>query len=301
MRLSVLDEKWLTGATGGLGGGSERGAYTQFLHLWALCNHNADQYYGINTYRPASGMTSLAQAILTEAAADVRLNSPVRSIIDTGREVVVRTRTGASYSAASVVVAVPVNVWNSIEFSPGLTVERRRASNQTFGVPTAQKLWLRLRTSLGNTYVHTPEGYPIHTLVPIKQLADSQLMVGFSGDQRLDVNNVAQVERAVRLVVPDATVSPSGASTGVRTRTRWVAGRSADPPVDRATERRSASAWPNLVRHQRHRQRVERLRGRGDGVRAARGRTGGALRIEVTLVQPALPVPTAPHGEAVEA
>lgn len=206
MRLSVLDERWLTGATGGLGGGSERGAYTQFLHLWALCNYNADQYYGINTYRPASGMTSLAQAILTEAAADVRLNSPVRSIIDTGREVVVRTRTGASYTAASVVVAVPVNVWNTIEFSPGLTVQRRRASSQTFGVPTAQKLWLRLRTSLGNTYVHTPEGYPIHTLVPIKQLADSQLMVGFSGDQRLDVNNVAQVERAVRLVVPDATV-----------------------------------------------------------------------------------------------
>ncbi|AEB44515.1 flavin monoamine oxidase family protein [Micromonospora maris] len=206
MGLSTLDEKWLSGATGGLGGGSDRGAYTQFLHWWALCNYNAEQYYGINTYRPAGGMTGLAQAILTEAAADLRLNSPVRSITDNGREVTVRTRAGMSYTASSVVVAVPVNVWNTIDFAPGLSLQRRRASSETFGVPGAQKLWLRLRTSLGNTYVHTPDGYPVDTLVPIKQFADSQLMVGFSNDRRLNVNNVAQVERAVRLVVPDARV-----------------------------------------------------------------------------------------------
>ncbi|MBL6280490.1 amine oxidase, partial [Micromonospora fiedleri] len=80
MGLSTLDEKWLSGATGGLGGGSDRGAYTQFLPWWALCNYNAEQYYGINTYRPAGGMTGLAQAILTRAAADLRPNYPVRAI-----------------------------------------------------------------------------------------------------------------------------------------------------------------------------------------------------------------------------
>ncbi|WP_433262081.1 flavin monoamine oxidase family protein [Actinosynnema sp. CS-041913] len=206
MRLSALDDKWLSGAIGGLGGSSTRGAYTEFLHWWALCDYNAEQWYGINTYKPASGMSGLAQAILAEAAPEVKLNTQVKSIADDGKQVTVRTRAGAVFTAASVVVAVPVNLWRTIEFSPGLSPERTRASRETFGVPHAKKLWLHMRTSIGNTFVYTPEGFPVDTLVPYKQLSDGQLMIGFSTDERLDVGNTAQVQEAVRLVVPDAQV-----------------------------------------------------------------------------------------------
>ncbi|WP_367127940.1 flavin monoamine oxidase family protein [Saccharothrix sp. HUAS TT1] len=207
MRLSALDEKWLSGATGGLGGGSTRGAYTQFLHWWALCNYNAEQYYGINTYKPASGMNGLARSILAESRAEVRLNSPVRSIADNGGQVTVRTVAGAVHTAAAVVVAVPVNVWRTIEFAPGLSAAKLQASRETIGVPNAKKLWMHVASSIGNTYVHAPEGdYPVDTLLPYKQTSRGWLMIGFSGDPRLDVNNAAQVQEAVRLIVPDARV-----------------------------------------------------------------------------------------------
>ncbi|QQQ80053.1 FAD-dependent oxidoreductase [Saccharothrix sp. 6-C] len=206
MNLSALDEKWLTGATGGLGGASTRGAYTQFLHWWALCNYNAEQYYGINTYKPSTGMNGLARSILAEAQAEVLLNTPVKSITDDGRQVTVRTAAGSAHTAAAVVVAVPVNVWRTIEFAPGLSTAKLQASQETFGVPNAKKLWLHLASSIGNTYVHAPEGYPVDTLVPYKQTSRGWLMIGFSGEPRLDVNNAAQVQEAVRLIVPDARV-----------------------------------------------------------------------------------------------
>ena len=74
--------------TGGLGGGSTRGAYTQFLHWWALCNYNAEQYYGINTYKPVTGMNGLAHCI-------EGLYSKVRTPVTTARLPSTRTRPSA--------------------------------------------------------------------------------------------------------------------------------------------------------------------------------------------------------------
>jgi len=206
MRLSALDEKWLSGATGGLGGSSTRGAMTQFLHWWALCGHDAGTFYGINTFKPATGMAGLMSAMLDDAPVEVRLRTPVRAVVDDGRSVTVRTAAGAVLTARAVVLAVPVNVWRTIDFYPGLSAERVTASRDTIGVPTAKKVWIQMRTGIGHTYVYTPEGYPIDTLVPVKTLSDGQLMIGFSTADRLDVNDVAQVQAAVRIVVPDATV-----------------------------------------------------------------------------------------------
>ena len=60
--------------------------------------------------------------------------------------------------------------------------------------------------TIGNTYVHTPEGYPIDTLVPHKRTSRGWLMTAFSSDPRLDVNNAGQIQQALQLVVPNARV-----------------------------------------------------------------------------------------------
>ncbi|GAA2683283.1 MULTISPECIES: NAD(P)/FAD-dependent oxidoreductase [Actinosynnema] len=206
MGLSALDRKWLTGATGGLGGSSARAAYTQFLHWWALCGHDAGLYYGINTYKPSGGLGSVLSAILAQSRAEVRLRAPVASIADDGRRVTVRTRAGSEHVAGAVVVAVPVNTWRCIDFAPGLPPEKLRAADQTIGVPNAKKFVVHLGEGFGNTYVHTPEGYPVDTLVPLQRTSRGWLAAGFSGDPALDVNDPARVREAIRLVVPDAEV-----------------------------------------------------------------------------------------------
>ncbi|MEV4630616.1 FAD-dependent oxidoreductase [Micromonospora sp. NPDC049523] len=206
MGLSAQDESWLTGITGGLAGTSTRGALTQLGHWWALSGWNAEQYYSLNTFRPQQGMAGILQTMLADAPPELRLNSPVRTIADDGRRVRVTTVAGQTFAASAVVVAVPVNVWKNIRFAPGLSPERLRATHQTIGAPHSKKFWMHIRSDIGRSYAYAPEGYPVDTLVPHRELADGQIMIGFSVHPTLDVSNLAQLQAAVRLIVPDAEV-----------------------------------------------------------------------------------------------
>ncbi|QFZ20330.1 flavin monoamine oxidase family protein [Saccharothrix syringae] len=204
--LTTQQKRWLDAGVGPISGLSTRGAMTDFLHWWSLCNYDAATYHGINTYRPTTGMAGLINGMLSQNAPEVKLNSPVAGVTDTGSGVSVRLRSGSVYTARACVMAVPVNVWRTISFSPSLSSLRLRASQETIGVPTARKFWVHMRSSLGNTYVNAPESYSVNVMVPYKQTSQGYLMIGFSVDPNLNVSSITSVQSAIRQLVPDATV-----------------------------------------------------------------------------------------------
>ncbi|GGP64964.1 flavin monoamine oxidase family protein [Saccharothrix coeruleofusca] len=206
LSLTTREKRWLDAGVGPISGLSTRGAMTDFLHWWALCNYDAATYHGINTYRPSTGMAGLLNKMLSRDAPDVKLNSPVTAVNDSGSQVSVRTKSGTTYTARACVMAVPVNVWRTISFTPALSSLRLRASQETIGVGTARKFWVHLRSSLGNTYVNAPESYSVNVMVPYKQTSQGYLMIGFSVDPNLDVSNTTAVQNAIRALVPDAQV-----------------------------------------------------------------------------------------------
>ncbi|MGW2202735.1 flavin monoamine oxidase family protein [Streptomyces sp. NPDC001774] len=206
MRLTAEEEDWITPVTA-VEGGAARGGLADLCQTHALCGYSYMGYLGLNTYRPEGGMTPLLKRMLDSSGAQLKLASPVRSVCDNGSKVTVTTRAGQSYSAAAVVVAVPVNVWKSIQFTPSLPAAHATATQETMSVISGQKFMMNVQGDVGRFVAQPPEGHPLLTAVPWAQTANGLLMAGFSADATLDTGNVAQVQAAVQSLVPEARVT----------------------------------------------------------------------------------------------
>ncbi len=200
---SPEDELRMTSTTGLYGSPSSRGSMLQLAQWWALAGWNYTGFSGVNTYRLAQGTVALANAILADGRPDLKLNSPVASVTQQLGRVKVVTRAGAAYTAAEVIMAVPVNVWKGIAFSPALPQAHRDATAQGYGVPRQRKLFLDLASPSDRFIAEAPEGSPF---VIMGRLNDNAPVVAFSIDATLNVADRAQVEAAVRQILPSATL-----------------------------------------------------------------------------------------------
>lgn len=205
LNLTDAEERLISGMTAGQSGGSSTyGALTALAQWWALVGWNAESWYKAQSQRIETGMLSLQQAILAEAGADLTLNAPVRSITDTGGQVLVTTTAGVEYSARTVVVAVPVNMWHTIRFSPRLPSVHRTAGSQGVGVPNVRKMWLRVRGVTDSVLVNGAENDTFMTVMSHSRIGDDQVMMALNSLPALDVTNPAAVESALRAVLPTA-------------------------------------------------------------------------------------------------
>ncbi|KAB1144802.1 FAD-dependent oxidoreductase [Streptomyces luteolifulvus] len=206
LRLSTLEQNWVSATTGAYGGGFERGSLTQLAHWWALCGYNTETFHGINVTRPVGGMSGVIRKMLAESGATVVYKAPVTKVADTGSRVQV-TAGGVVYDAAAVVVAVPANVWNTINFSSGLPAEFSRMSSQTVGVPTAKKVFIQVQGDIGRPLVNGKSGAPLDlVLAHADTSSQGSVLIGFSVNPNLDANSVSQVQSAISEVLPGTKV-----------------------------------------------------------------------------------------------
>jgi monoamine oxidase len=206
--LSPEDEGLLWGwAAGESGGRSARGALTMPGHWWALGQLELIGFDAIFQLRPVDGLTDLAGRMLADARVEVKLDTPVEGVAQDGDLVRVRTRGGGTFSAAAVVLAVPVNVWRTLDITPGLPAAHLAASTEGIGVPNGIKLALHLRGVPEAFYAQGDEGDPFIGLFPHRTLADGSLVVvGFCVEDDVDVADPEQVAAAVRHLEPRAEV-----------------------------------------------------------------------------------------------
>ncbi|WP_309112037.1 NAD(P)/FAD-dependent oxidoreductase [Saccharothrix sp.] len=205
MALPPEDEILLTSWTSLYGGTSERGGLTLIQQWWALSGGTFEGFHGVNTYRPQLGTVSILNAMLAESKPVLKLNSPVKSVVQDAYKVTVTTRSGAAFTAPEVIVATPVNVWKTISFSPALPAAHVEATTTGVGVPHEKKLWIDLSNPTDRFVAEAPEGmgYP---LCFMGRFNDGQPVVAFSVDSTFDTTDGAAVERAVQRVIPGATM-----------------------------------------------------------------------------------------------
>ncbi|MGP4052530.1 FAD-dependent oxidoreductase [Streptomyces sp. 2A115] len=207
MRYSADEERWILGSVGALTGSPTTIGLATMAQWWALSGWNYDGYTGVNTYRPEVGSTGLLNAILKDSTARLSLDSPVASVADDGTKVIVTTRAGQVHTARAVVVAVPVNLWNSIKFTPGLPAEYTKLSTDGLGVRSSQKFLMHVRgTNLDQFYVEAPPGSPVALALPFKARSDGNIMIGFSASTTFDASNRADLQREMRKFVPGIEV-----------------------------------------------------------------------------------------------
>ncbi|SCG04385.1 Monoamine oxidase [Streptomyces sp. MnatMP-M17] len=180
------------------GGSSATGALTMLAQWWALSGWNNDGWNETMKYRMSTGTVGLLNAMLNEAQPTVRLSSPVAQIALSGSTYHVTTQAGVTSSAKGVVLAVPVNVWQSIKFTPSLPAAQTTAAAQGIGVKTGTKLWIHARSPQGRFYAQGAEGgSPITMMIPDKVTSSGLLYSAFSTDPAFDPTNTAQVTAAV--------------------------------------------------------------------------------------------------------
>lgn len=207
LSMSGLDKQWLAGYFSAYTGNeNSRHAMTSMAQWWALGGWSMEGWEKQTALKPTGGMTELLQKMLATPGITLRLSSPVASVTSVPGRVQVKLTSGLVVKAGAVVVATPVNVWKTIQFSPALPASHTAATTEGVGVSVATKIWMQLSGNVEAVNAMGTENSALPLMIPQKELpGGGRLMIGFAGSS-LNVTNKAAVQAAVRTYIPDATI-----------------------------------------------------------------------------------------------
>jgi nicotine oxidoreductase len=207
MGLSQSEAEWITGGLYSMAGSSlDEAGLTPVLRWMALADWDLDKWGEENRYRMKDGTVSLLEAMLSDGEVEVRLSSPVSAVQVSDDGVRVTTRADEVVAARVGVMAVPVNLWPTIEFSPALPQSHREAATTGIGKPQQDKVFIHARGDVGRIVVQLPAPEPLNNLRTEKQDGDTQLIMGINANPSLDVTDKQQVAETIRRYVPEIEV-----------------------------------------------------------------------------------------------
>lgn len=154
------------------------------------------------------GTKSLVDAMVEDGGFDIALEKPVSTVSQAGETVTVETTAGDVHTASAAVVALPINCWPDIAFSPELNPSKRAISAE--GHPgTAFKVWALTRGA--EPFVGLGEMSGIGYAATDRQLPEGDLVVGFgSATTGGDITTAESVERHLRTYKPEIEVLEIG-------------------------------------------------------------------------------------------
>ncbi len=151
----------------------------------------------------AGGTRRLVEALAAEAAVELRLGAVVTEVEDDGSGVVATLADGTRATAGAAIVALPVNVWKDVGFTPGLSAPKQ-ALAEAGHAGHSVKVWA-LTGGVREFVRGLADDGPIAYLRTERLLpGDRALLVGFGADPTFDPTDPAAVERAIRRFLPEA-------------------------------------------------------------------------------------------------
>lgn len=189
---------------------SDRASYADVLRWWSLPGWDLSLFVdSLGHYTFKDGTISLINAMIDDGKPEVRLSSPVTRVEDQGKRVLVTTQQGETLSAATVIVAVPMNVLPRIAFTPALDpalVAAAKEGHSGSGI----KVFIRTKGKLptaGKVLGIADSKAPINLLVTYAKAEDHTIFVGFGSDPtRLDIQDRDAVQQVVSEFFPGMEV-----------------------------------------------------------------------------------------------
>jgi monoamine oxidase len=133
----------------------------------------------------------------------------VRAVREDAAAITVELDGGGTLRAAAAVVALPLNVWGTIRFDPGLGAAKAAAA--ATGHPGATSKVLAIARGVPAGFGAVGWGPPFQALVATRTLGDdTELLTGFGAQHLVDGNDRAAVEAAIRAYLPDAEIVAHG-------------------------------------------------------------------------------------------
>lgn len=202
MRMPPSDREWVTGLLYSMAGSPlDEAGLMPVLRWMALAGWYMDATFG--GYRPVGGTVALLKAMLSDGRVEVRLSSPVTAVEVSDDAVRVTTRSGQAVAARFGVMAAPVNVWPTIDFSPPLPRSHREAGKEGMGKPHYDKVFIHARGDIGRVFAMLPAPEPLNYFLTERQDGDTQLIVGTNQNPSLDITDKQQVAETICRHVPE--------------------------------------------------------------------------------------------------
>jgi monoamine oxidase len=159
----------------------------------------------LGRYKLVEGTSALAHAMLGDASVDLLLSTPVRAARTGNGTTTVTTTTGRHYTGRAVICTIPMNVLKTVEFSPPLSATKMQASREEH-IGKGTKCYIHIRQKVGNWMGYAPFPHPITAVWSDRELDDGTLLVCFGPPDKLDINDEASVQAALRTLLPGADV-----------------------------------------------------------------------------------------------
>jgi monoamine oxidase len=199
----------------------------EFLSIFAANGGDVWSLYDEISECFADGTEALLSALAGDADSDVRLSTSVTRIEGRDDEVVVTTDASEEVRAGAVVVSVPVNTLDAIEFDPPLPSGLARMAREKHA-GRSLKVWA-LVEEVPEGLLALGFGTPLQWLSAERVVPEGMLVVGFGHETAgLDLGDPSAVEVAIQAYAPDAHVLAVDAHNWVAdpwSRGTWLASR----------------------------------------------------------------------------
>lgn len=184
---------------------------TEVFRCYALAGYSGAQAMAaLSATKLVKGTRELIHSIAGQATlADIRLNSPVRRVVQTGERVRVELESGEAIGAPTALIALPMNVLNSVEFEPRLSDIKRTASADRHA-GAGMKCYVRVKGDVGNVSMVAPEAQPINFLVTYDHGPEGSWLIVFSAIPKqlpmTEFDDVAGMQEALQTFLPGVEV-----------------------------------------------------------------------------------------------
>ena len=185
----------------------EQSSYLDQLRWFALGDFNLwNLWDNLGRYRVKGGTRVLLDHMQNDNGSEVIYSSPVQSVVQSHNRVTVTTKAGSTYVARSVVVALPLNCLNDIDFTPKISSTKQRVSEARH-TGSGIKIYARTRKKYPIFLGHGNYQMPLCFLFTEYDDDDDQLLVGFGVDpDRLDIHNSEAISAAMLQFVPNLEI-----------------------------------------------------------------------------------------------
>jgi monoamine oxidase len=153
------------------------------------------------TIKFANGTSSLYERLAE--GVEVKVSTPVSDISQTADSVSVAAEDGSTFEARTAIIAVPLNTWKNISFSPALQPQKEEFTKEELAGHDV-KLWAQVR-DIPDYSAALGWDTPLQWLSCEFLREEGSVMCGFAFDEtEMNPKDRHSVERAIRAYFPEA-------------------------------------------------------------------------------------------------
>ncbi|NMG17040.1 putative amine oxidase [Aromatoleum bremense] len=185
------------------------GAYTEMLRWWTLADRDLMRLFDACAhYKLKDGTSALIERMVADGGFQVRLSTAVSEVKQGANGVSITTESGERIDTRFVVMAVPVNTVNAIDFQPAL-LEGKQAMAREHHAGAGHKVYIKVKGELGSVMMLAPDSEPLNLIFTDHEGKDGGTLIGFGvpAAQGFDVHDPKSVEPFIRKFLPNVSVT----------------------------------------------------------------------------------------------